>query len=137
MRRRNGQPKQPPKREREVNFQGWYDPEDPYEESVIKAFTDIQIKEGLTPKQIIARAVLFAAEAAGFEVATPPAAEVDNRIEQLTQLVNRLMTMIENGGFVAANPSARQAFEEDAQEFDAISRSVGSRYRPMSFEDED
>lgn len=126
-----------PKRQREINFQGWYDPEDAYEKSVIDAFNDVANKENLTPKQIIARAVLFAAKEAGFEVAAPPAAEVDSRIEQLTQLVNRLMSMIESGGFVAANPKARQAFEDDAQEFDEISRSVGSRYRPMSFEDEE
>lgn len=127
-----------PKRKREINFQGWYDPEDDYEQSVINAFTKIQARENLTPKQIIARAVLFAAQEAGFEITVPLAQEtLDSRVEQLTGLVNRLMNMIEHGGFVPTNESARQSFEDDAQAFDAISRSVGSRYRPISFEDEE
>ncbi len=127
-----------PKRKREINFQGWYDPEDAYEQNVINAFIQPQTKHSATPKQVIAEAVLRLAADEHFVPTSIAAHEpMDDRYEQLTGLLNRLMQMIETGGFVAANDHARQAFESDAQEFDAISRSVGSRYRPMSFDEDE
>lgn len=127
------------KRQRERNFQGWYDPEDADEQNVITAFEHLQMRFALTPKQLIARAVLRMVEIdnlnAGVRRDTPsPKSET---LEHLTEMLARLIGMIENGSFIPANEAARQSFEDDTVQFDAISSSVSSNYRPMRFEDED
>ena len=127
------------KRQREVNFQGWYDPEDVDERAVIETFEYLQTRYGLTPKQLIARAVLQWAENdnlnAGVQHDVPfPKSET---LEHLTGMLARLIGMIENGSFIPTNDAAQAAYDEDTVQFDAISASVGSHYRPMSFEDED
>lgn len=124
------------KRDREKSFQGWFDIEDAYENSVVQAFAHLQTKFNITPKQVIAESVLRAARDEGF---TPDAAlkGMDSPVETLTQMLGRLIGMIENGSFIPANEAARQSFDEDTVQFDAISASVGGHYRPMSFEDED
>lgn len=134
------QKQQTTKRAREVNFQGWYDPEDPYESGVIDAFNHFQTKYSLKPKEVIAQAVLRMAQNDGdYEspVVQPAHDLSDSRYEQLTGLLSRLIAGIENGSFVPVNEAARQTFQEDAETFDTISRSVAGRYRPISFEDED
>lgn len=123
------------KRDREQNFQGWFDPEDDYENSVIDAFAYLQKKYPLTPKQVIAESVLRAARDEGFKP-NVTANGVSSPMEQLTGMLTRLIGMIESGSFIPATEAARQSFEDDTVQFDAISTSVGHNYRPMSFEDE-
>lgn len=124
------------KRDREQNFQGWFDPEDDYENSVIDAFAYLRAKFNLTPKEIIAESVLRAARDEGFSPDAAPNG-MNSPLDQLTGMLGRLIGMIENGSYIPANEAARQSFDEDTVQFDAISSSVSGNYRAMSFEDED
>lgn len=122
------------KRDREVNIQAWFDPDDPYEKSVVDAFSFLRKKHAMTVKRALAESILFAAQSEGF---APGAPSPSTPNDQLMGMLERLMSMLQNGSFVPANEAARRALDEDTVQFDAISESVGHRYHPMSFEDED
>lgn len=125
------------KRDREVNIQAWFDPEDPSEKSVIQAFEHLRDKFGMTTKKALAEAILFAAQSEGFTASAAGPVHANGDLERMMEMMSRLMGMIEGGSFVAANEAARQSFDEDTVQFDAISASVGNRYRKLDFEDED
>jgi len=125
------------KRDREVNIQAWFDPDDAYEKSVVEGFKHLRQKHHMTSKQVIAESILFAARSEGFVRSAQTGVPSDNQTARLAGMLERLMGMIESGSFVPTSEAARQSFDEETVQFDAISTSVGRRYQPMSFEDED
>lgn len=126
------------KRDREHNIQGWFDPDDIEEKAVIKAMAYLQEKfPAMTSKWVLGNALLFAAQAEGFAPGARTASDGFNgRVDELFEKIDRLTFLIENGGFTITGEAAADLDDVTVQ-MDAISASVGGRYRPISFEDED
>lgn len=125
-----------PKRDREQNIQGWFDPDNAEENAVIKAFTYLREKfPAMTPKWVLGNALLYAAQGEGFKPGSHTNG-FDSQFDLLSQKLDRLMFMMENGGFVPMGEAAAD-LEDVTVQMDAISASVGGRYRPISFEEEE
>lgn len=125
------------KRDREKNIQGWFDDENPEEKVVIDAFDYLRKQyPSLAPKWILGKSLILAAQGEGFDPGSAPSDGFDSRVDALMQVINRLLFRLENGSFMQVSEAAVYADEETVQ-MDAISASVGSRYQPLSFEDDD
>lgn len=139
-----------PKRERERNIQGWFDPYDPQDKIIIDIVDRVMVEEGLTQKQIIAIGVTNqAVQTWGQEAiiklvsdSRNPYQEVMmqlmNQMNQQNDKIEKMYGLLASGQLVAASPDNQEAMariKEDIPEFDDISLSIGRSYRVYEEDD--
>jgi hypothetical protein len=129
------------KRNREVQIQAWFDPEDPSEGFVLSMFEHMQRVYGDTKKQSIYRAMyaLNMMLEQDMRIAVPPSQSRQTKmILEIRQAIEALTQMVKSGGtVVAGGDDAQMILKNAAWSMNELERGIADSYQPMDLGDDD